>query len=101
MKRLLRYYVSNDLFNKTNLPDPSNRRFYPSINVIRSHMVAARKKLQLSMIDQECLLMKKEKWEKEDPTVKIFFRPKTNEPVDNKSELQDSGDDMTAMNNPI
>ena len=79
MKRFLKMYV-RDIFEKKNLPDIKNRRFYPRTEIIRSHMVRARKKLQLSLIDQECLLEKKLVWEKEDPSVKIYFRPKS---VDN------------------
>ena len=79
MKRFLKMYV-RDIFEKKNLPDIKNRCFYPRTEIIRSHMVRARKKLQLSLIDQECLLQKKLVWEKEDPSVKIYFRPKS---VDN------------------
>nr|XP_047127900.1 uncharacterized protein LOC124808827 [Hydra vulgaris] len=58
MRRLLKIFVRNDLFDKSDMPDINNRRFFPSKNIIRVHMVAARKKLQLSLIDQECLLNK-------------------------------------------
>ncbi|XP_065651134.1 uncharacterized protein LOC136079329 [Hydra vulgaris] len=78
MRRLLKIFVRNDLFHKSDMPDINNRRFFPSNNIIRVHMVAARKKLQLSLIDQECLLDKIKTWQKDDPSANIFFRPKNN-----------------------
>ena len=58
MKRLLKLYVRNDLFNNRDLPDIRNRRYFPTISTIRAHMVSARKKMQLSLIDQEALIEK-------------------------------------------
>ena len=77
MKRLLKIYVQTEIF-RYKIPDPANRRFFPSNSSIRNHMVSARRKLQMSMIDQECLVEKIKLWKKEDPTLKIFFRPKCN-----------------------
>ncbi|XP_065682326.1 uncharacterized protein LOC124811828 [Hydra vulgaris] len=78
MRCLLKIFVRNDLFDKSDMPDINNRLFFPSNNIIRVHMVAARKKLQLFLIDQECLLNKIKAWQKDDPSVNIFFRPKNN-----------------------
>ena len=48
MKRLLKLAVS-DIFGKRNLPAENNRRFYPKIPTIRSHMTKAKKKLRLTL----------------------------------------------------
>ena len=45
-----------------------------------------------AMIDQEALQVKVENWRKEDPTVSIFFRPKSG-PVHEEKEAEDSDDD--------
>ena len=46
-------------------------------------MLSARRKMQLSLIDQEALIKKSQIWKQEDPSIKIFFRPKGTEAVDN------------------
>ena len=45
MKRLLKLTVA-DLFGKKDLPLPNNRRFYPRIQIIRSHMTKAKQKIR-------------------------------------------------------
>jgi len=67
MRRLLKIYVRNELFDNENLPDIANRRFFPSLDTVRTHIVAARKKLKLSLIDQDHLIRKIEIWRKEVP----------------------------------
>lgn len=34
MKRLLKIFVRDDLFNKTDLPDSRNRRFFPRVVLV-------------------------------------------------------------------
>ena len=46
-------------------------------------MVSARRKMQLSLIDQEALIEKIHIWKQEDPSIEIFFRPKSTEAVNN------------------
>ena len=43
MKRLLKITV-NEMFGKKDLCGINNRRFYPRIDIIRSHMVKERQK---------------------------------------------------------
>ena len=69
MRQLIKIFAKNDLFGSENLPDPRSR-------VIRSLMYRTMKTLRNSMIDQECLTDKTEKWEREDPSAKFHFRPK-------------------------
>ena len=71
------------MFNNRDLPDIRNRRCFPTISTIRAHMLSARRKMQLSLIDQEALIKKSQIWKQEDPSIKIFFRPKSTEAVDN------------------
>ncbi|XP_065664303.1 uncharacterized protein LOC136086019 isoform X3 [Hydra vulgaris] len=84
MKRLLRIAV-NDIFEKANLPPPNNRRFFPRVDTIRSHIVKIKQKLRYSLIDQECLLKKCDEWKKSNPSIKVFLRPKS-ETISNVSE---------------
>ena len=46
-------------------------------------MVSARTKMQLSLIDQKALIEKIHIWKQEDPSIEIFFRPKSTEAVNN------------------
>lgn len=90
MRRLLKIYVRDELFDKSSLPDICNRRFFPTVATVRTHMVAARKKLQLSFIDQESLAEKIKTWRQENPNVKIFFRPKSQSTHNNTSNVNDN-----------
>ena len=83
MKRLLKLYVRNDLLNNRDLSDIRNRRYFPTISTIRAHMVSARRKMQLFLIDQEALIEKNQIWKQEDPSIEIFFRPKSTQAVNN------------------
>ena len=89
MKRLLKIAVK-DMFGGANMPACNNRRFYPSIGIIRAHIVIEQRKLKHSLIDQECLMEKIEDWKKADASVNIFFRPKCVDTNDNEnSDLRD------------
>ena len=81
MKRLLKLYIRNDLFNNCDLPDIRNRRYFPTISTLRAHMISARRKMQLSLIDQEALIGKIHIWKQENCSMEIFFRPKSTEAV--------------------
>ena len=78
MKRLLKMHVKTEIFKNENLPEPSNKRFYPRNATIRNHINHSRRKLCHSLIDQECLQHKIKEWTEGDPTANIFFRPKGN-----------------------
>ena len=53
------------------------------MSTIHAHMVSARRKMQLSLIDQEARIEKIHIWKQEDPSIKIFFRTKSKEAVNN------------------
>ena len=67
MRRCLNRLVQSEIFDKNYWPPKSNKRFYPRLKTIRSHMVEAIKKLRYSKIDQECLIKKTEQWREESP----------------------------------
>ena len=55
MIRLLKIFIKNDIFDRKNLPDQNNRRFYPRFKILRAAMCRAMKTLRESVIDQELL----------------------------------------------
>lgn len=89
MRRHLDMYVKRE-FKDLN-PPRSNKRFFPRLKTIRSHMLEALKKQRYSKIDQECLCKKIENWKKEDPNCKIFFQPK-GDPTTTYKSTSDSGE---------
>ena len=94
MKCLLKIAVKTELF-KGNIPDQTNKRFFPRNSTIRNHMAIVRRKLYHSLIDQEQLQFKIDGWIKEHQNTKIYFRPKGVSSVDDSYEnsLHDSDSD--------
>ena len=77
MKRQLKIIVKHEIFDNTNVPPTSNRRYFPNPRIIRSHMAHAKRSMRHSMIDQECLTEKVKQWKEEQPNCRIFYRPTT------------------------
>ena len=75
MGRHVRQFVKNELFNGQQLPLSTNRRFHPKMVDIRNHMYLATVENRFSKFDQENVSAKTEKWEKENPEDKLFYRP--------------------------
>ena len=75
MGRHVRQFVKNELFNGQQLPLCTNRRFHPKMVDIRNHMYLATVENRFSKFDQENVSAKTEKWEKENPEDKLFYRP--------------------------
>ena len=73
LKRLLKIIVKTEIFKNENLPEPTNKRFFPRTSTIRNLVTHAKRKLCHSLIDQECLQEKIDQWETADKSVKIFF----------------------------
>ena len=80
------------MFDRKNLPDQNNRRFYPRSKIIRAAMCRAIKTLTKSMIDQECLIAKIEQWKAEDPSAKLYFRPKCDSSIEEEEECYENND---------
>lgn len=78
MRRCLRRVIENEMFTEKG-PARSNKRFYPRLKTIRSHMVNALQKSRNSKIDQECLVDKISKWRRDLTDDSFFFRPKSKE----------------------
>ena len=97
MKRLLKIIVKTETFKNENLPESTNKRFFPRTSTTRNHVTRAKRKLCHSLIDQECLQEEKiNQWETIDESVKIFFRPKSSIEQDgdeNSSDDINTGDD--------
>ena len=75
MRRRLDRFVKNEIF-QSDIPPKTNKRFFPRLKTIRSHMVEALRKLRYSKIDQECLSKKIEQWKFENSSDRIYFQPK-------------------------
>ena len=54
MNRLLKI-VKTKIFKNENLPETTNKRFFPGTSTIRNHVTHTKRKLCHSQIDQECL----------------------------------------------
>ena len=78
MKRHLKIHLKS-VFDGADLPNRTNKRWWPRDNAIKNAMSRAKMQLRRSMIDQECLLEKIDEWKKENPALNqkcIYFRPK-------------------------
>ena len=80
------------MFDRKNLPDQNNRRFYPRSKIIRAAMCRAMKTLTKSMTDQERLIAKIEQWKAEDPSAKLSFHPKCDSSVEEEEECYENND---------
>ena len=58
MKRLLKIFIKNDIFDREKLPDQDKRRFYHRSKIICAAMYRAMKTLRKSIIDQKFLIAK-------------------------------------------
>ena len=76
MRRCLDRVVNNEIFQNSDIPPKTNKRFFHRLKTIRSHMVEALRKLRHSKIDQECLANKIEQWKSKNPSNRIYFQPK-------------------------
>lgn len=96
MRRLLKLFVINEMFDGDNLPDRGNRRFFPRPKVIRSNITRVLKTIRGSLIDQDRLINKIEQWKAEDSNANIYFRPKCDDvekPNEGAEENNEESDD--------
>ena len=92
MKRLLKIFIKNDIFDGKNIPDQNNRCFYARPKIFRAAMCRAMKTLRKSMIDQEGLIAKIEQWKALEPSAKLYFRPKCDSKVEEEEESYENSD---------
>ena len=101
MERHLGFYVKKELYDGLPLPDPGNRRFFPSRNDIYNIMYTASIQMRHSKIDQEELAHKIAEWQQESPQNKFFLRPSTksaSESFESAQEVLEEDDIMWQMN---
>ena len=101
MERHLGFYVKKELYDGLPLPDPGNRRFFPSRNDIYNIMYTASIQMRHSKIDQEELAHKIAEWQQESPQDKFFLRPSTksaSESFESAQEVLEEDDIMWQMN---
>lgn len=76
MRRHLDVFVKNEIMSEDEIqPLPSNRRFYPKLSDIRSHMYRATMKHRFSKVDQENVAEKVLHWKASSPEDFFYFRP--------------------------
>ena len=75
MKRHLKIYVKETLFNGQEQPNRNNRRYFPRMKTIRNHMYNATVRSRLSALDQDNVKLLIDNWTKENPEDNFFYRP--------------------------
>ena len=95
VRRHLKIYVEQDLYEDTQAPPKSNQRFYPSKTTIRSHIYKSVVKERFSKLDQENLQKKIECWKSKCPDETFYFRPlvKYSEELPTDKDQNDDHDD--------
>ena len=96
MRRHLDVFVKNEIMSEDEIqPLPSNRRFYPKLSDIRSHIYRATMKHRFSKVDQENEAEKVIHWKASSPEDFFYFRPYGEAPPghtdvegDNKEDIQ-------------
>ena len=73
VKRALKIHVKH--INVDGTCDPNDRAYNPSVKDISNHIYLAKKKLELSCLDQENAHLKIEAWKRSNPQASYYFRP--------------------------
>ena len=74
IQRLLKHHVHYYMC-AGNLPNPTNRAYYPLLDDIKNHVSRSKRAMQLSVLDQENAQKKIEQWKELSPTSRYHFRP--------------------------
>ena len=78
LQKLIKVYVQNRLSVEDGMKHQEfNKRFFPTDQVLRTHVWRALNNAKNPKNDQEHLLQKIEEWEKESPADFFFYRPYT------------------------
>ena len=75
MKRHLGEFLTTDLFPGCELPNSTNRRFFPTKRDVRNHISTATIKQRFAKCDQTNVQAKLREWQKQYPHDNFFFRP--------------------------
>ena len=73
VKRALKHYVQHSLCADVK-PDLTDRAYYPTSTDVHNHIYLAQCACQLSKLDQD-LQLKVQKWKRDSPNSKFYFRP--------------------------
>lgn len=101
MKRHLRIYVKEVLFRGEQLPQDTNRRYFPKTSDLRTHMYRATIKYRLSRIDQANVQLKVDEWTKRYNEDSFFFRPHKDQDHDNVPETECHENDSENVNHVV
>ena len=96
MKRLLKIIVKTEIFKDADIPELSNKCFFPRTSTIRNHIAHSKRRLYPSMIDQDCFAGEHEIME-----VVTFFKPKTSFHYDGIIEKSPEDDSDIVENDDI
>jgi len=95
MRRHVTHYVRTDLFAGQTLPEPSDRRFFPTAVDYRNYIYRARVSKLHSKIDQVNLAANIEKWKVAHPEDSFFFHEYSEENVCSEcNDMNDEHDDV-------
>ena len=88
VKRALKHYVQHSLCADVK-PDLTDRAYYPTSTDVHNHIYLAQCACQLSKLDQENLQLKVQKWKRDSPNSKFYFRPYKESTKDSKIDTVD------------
>ena len=91
VRRFVEEYVKKQLFanaSEDEIPDPSNRKFYPTKKDLQNHIANSILSLKTCKDDQEALRRKIEIWQRDSPDTKFYYR--TCSPADEDQQLKQS-----------
>ena len=98
MRRHLDVFVKNEIMSEDDIqPLPSNRRFYPKLSDIRSHMYRANMKHRFSKVDQENVAEKVLHWKASSPEDFFYFRPYGEAPSGHTDVEGDNEEDIQTL----
>ena len=98
MRRHLDVFVKNEIMSEDDIqPLPSNRRFYPKLSDIRSHMYRANMKHRFSKVDQENVAEKVLQWKASSPDDFFSFRPYGEAPSGHTDVEGGNGEDIQTL----
>lgn len=97
MKKHLKMFVKEVLFRGEQLPQDTNRRFFPRACDLRTHMYRAAIKNRISRIDQANVQMEINEWNKVYNEDSFFFRPHSDQ-EEEKVHANDLGERESSSN---
>ena len=91
VQRLLKHHVKHYMMCADNMPDPSDRAYFPTLDDIKNHIARAKRVLQLSVVDQENAEKLIEKQQEISSESRYHFRPYELKNAENSFKTKLSG----------